>query len=92
MILFISHPSCFLQPSQHRFKNIGKHQDVHGDEYKQAVANMSEDMQSVQDQGNKGSQAGVWHQAHRTLPLPLPLLGQPCSVDCGLSWAASDDW
>jgi len=59
MILLTSHPSCFLQPRQHQFENIGKHRDVRGDEYKQAVANTSEDMQSFQDQVNKGSQGVV---------------------------------
>lgn len=65
---FLSHIHLFLQPSQRQFQNIGKQCDVHGDEYKQAVASMSEVMQSFQDRDNKGSWGGTWYQAYRVPP------------------------
>lgn len=84
---FLSHIHLFLESSQRQFQNIGKQCDAHGDEYKQSVANMSEVMQSFQDQGSKAAEEELDTTHTDCRPLPQ----QPCLAECGLSWAC-DDW
>lgn len=69
------HP-VFLQPSQHQFKNIGKHRDVRGDEYKQALASMSGDMQIVRTQAMRAAkeESGTRHTGCHPCPYQTALL------------------